>query len=94
MNKVIYKYPLGVTDFQKVLMPVGAEILICQTQFGEPKLWAFVNPNEINKEYRNIEIFGTGHIVVCDMGISRKYISTFQMYGGQSVFHVFECIFS
>lgn len=90
MNKTIYKYPLSVTDFQEVLLPIGAEILTVQTQDETVCMWALVNPNEPQKEARNIEIFGTGHSIGYDMGVSRKYISTFQMHGGQLVFHAFE----
>lgn len=92
MNKTIYKYPLLVTDFQEVLMPIGAEILTIQTQDENACLWALVDPNELVVEYRNIEIYGTGHPIYCDMGISRKYISTFQLQGGKLVFHSFERI--
>jgi len=50
-----------------------------------------VNPeNEI--EERVIEIFGTGHNLPFDMGIERKYISTYQLSGGNYVFHAFERI--
>lgn len=90
MNKTIYKYPLAVTDFQEVLLPIGAEILTVQTQRETACMWALVNPSETQKEARSIEIFGTGHPIGYDMGISRKYISTFQMHSGQLVFHAFE----
>lgn len=90
MNKTIYKYPLAVTDFQEVKLKIGAEILTVQNQGENACMWALVNPNEKETETRNIEIFGTGHLIGYDMGISRKYISTFQMHGGQLVFHAFE----
>ncbi len=90
MNKTIYKYSLAVKDFQDVLLPIGAEILTVQVQGENACMWALVNPNETQKENRNIEIFGTGHPIGYGMGISRKYISTFQMHGGQLVFHAFE----
>jgi hypothetical protein len=92
MEKTIFKYPLLVTDFQDVLLPIGAEILTIQTQDETACMWALVNPSEKEKEIRNIEIFGTGHPIGYDMGISRKYISTFQMRDGQLVFHAFERI--
>lgn len=41
---------------------------------------------------RSIEIFGAGHEIPVDMGIERKYISTFQMSDGNYVFHAFERI--
>ncbi len=90
MNKTIYKYPLLVTDYQEVLMTFGAEILTIQTQDENACLWALVDPQETRVEYRNIETFGTGHPIHCDMGVSRKYISTFQLRGGSLVFHTFE----
>lgn len=90
MNKTIYKYPLEVTDVQNISLPVGAEILTIQTQNETPCLWALVDPNGIEKESKTIEIFGTGHPIGYDMGVSRKYISTFQLRGGQLVFHAFE----
>jgi hypothetical protein len=90
MNKTIYKYPLLVTDYQDVLLPIGAEILTIQTQDQNACLWALADPNEPNKERRSIEIFGIGHLIHYGMGVSRKYISTFQLRGGSLVFHAFE----
>ncbi len=87
MRKTIYKYPLVVTDFQTVSLPVDAEILTVQTQGGNPCMWALVDPTQTEKEGRNIAIFGTGHPVNCDV---IRYISTFQLYDGELVFHVFE----
>lgn len=90
MNKTIYKYPLLVTDYQEVLMPIASEILTIQIQDENACLWALVDPKETIVEYRSIEIFGTGHPIHYDMGVSRKYISTFQLQGGNLVFHAFE----
>jgi hypothetical protein len=91
MEKSIFKYTLETTDSQYLDLPKDAEILTVQTQFDEPQLWALVNPKNENTE-RHIEIFGTGHPVYCDMGIERKYIGTYQLSGGNYVFHVFERI--
>ena len=92
MKKTIYKYPLEVKGEQRVFLPIGSEILTIQAQFGEPYLWALVDPNTKVKECKVIEIFDTGRPIIYDMGISRKYISTFQMKGGNLVFHAFEII--
>lgn len=89
MKKQIWKFQLKITDKQFIHMPIGAEILTVQSQYGQPCLWALVNPDEL-KEERCIETFGTGHPVPVGMGGSRKYISTYQMAGGALVFHVFE----
>lgn len=40
--KTIYKYPLQVTDIQKILMPVYAQILSVQAQNNQLVLWAVV----------------------------------------------------
>lgn len=89
--KTIHKYTLETTDKQTVKLPKDAEILTIKTQFDEPQLWALVDvENEL--EERTIEIFGTGHDVYCDMAFERKYISTYQLSGGNYVFHAFERI--
>lgn len=90
MNKTIYKYNLKVMGRQTIELPIGAEILTIQSQYENPCLWALVDPENTDSKSRVIEMFGTGHPVGYDMGVSRKYISTFQLNGGQLVFHVFE----
>ena len=89
MSETIWKFNLETTDYQTVKMPKGAEILDIQTQGGQPCLWALVDPSKENED-RNFEVFGTGHKVSGDMGISRKYIATYQLESGALIFHVFE----
>ena len=89
MKQTIWKYKLEVTDGQNIIMPKGAEILTVQMQDENPCLWALVDPTA-DTEIRFIEIFGTGNPILSDMGVSREYISTFQMLGGKLVFHAFE----
>lgn len=89
--KTIYKFNLETTDTQTLLIPKGGEILSVQVQYGYPKLWVLVDPNEPLEE-RTIQIFETGHPVSCDTGIERKFISTYQLMNGNLVFHVFEQI--
>lgn len=89
MKKKIFKYQLKNTDIQDIQLPMHSEILCIQTQHGNPCIWVLVNPdNEL--ETRAFEIFGTGHIVNCDTDIQRKYIGTYQVLGGDLVFHCFE----
>jgi len=90
MNQTIYKFPLKKMDGQNIIMPRGAEILTVQTQNEIPCLWALVNPEEKETDARFIEMVGTGHPIANDMATERKYIGTFQLYGGTLVFHCFE----
>ena len=85
----IFKYELSVIDGQNIRLPIGSQILTVQNQNETPCMWALVDPNA-DTELITIEMFGTGHPVLSDMGTSRKYISTFQMHGGNLVFHVFQ----
>lgn len=89
MKKAIYKYSFDLKDRQTIVMPEGAEILSVQTQHEVPCLWAMVAP-ENKTEIRLFEVFATGQIIPCDMGVKRKYIGTFQVQGGHLVFHLFE----
>lgn len=90
MKRTIWKYKLEVNDDQQISMPKDAKILTVQSQNEMPCLWALVNPYETEEELRYIEMYGTGSSVECNAGTEREYISTFQMMGGEIVFHVFE----
>ena len=89
MNRTIWKFELNFTDNQEVEIPIDAEILTVQTQGEVLCLWALVDPT-LEKEKRTFEVFGTGHSIHYDMGVSRIYIGTFQLHEGSLVFHVFE----
>lgn len=68
-------------------MPKDAELLTVQLQYGVPMLWAVVNPFAPGRPYRTIFIHGTGHPVDPR---AQKYVATFQVSGGDLVFHVFD----
>lgn len=83
----IYKYPIQITDVQKVKLPIEAQILTAQMQGDALCIWAIVDEAATDTEERTIEVFGTGH----PMGqVFRQYIGTVQMQGGALVWHVFE----
>lgn len=86
MTKV-YKFPLEISDEQKVLMPECAKVLTVQVQKGKPCIWAECNPDE-KQVLRTFLIRGTGHSI--DDEIEKEYIGTIQMCEGSIVFHVFE----
>jgi len=82
---VIYKYNLQFTDFQQVIMPIGAMILSVEMQGNLICIWAMVDQSQTKTERRGIEIFGTGQPM---SDRERKYIGT--VLDGQFVWHVFE----
>jgi hypothetical protein len=90
MDKIIYKYPLTRDELQEVYLPVGAEILTIALQGDSLYLWALVNPNPKEHEFRFFEIVPTGHIFKQDSTIHRNFMTTIQMWGGSLVYHVFE----
>lgn len=87
MSKQVFKYALSVANSQRVNLPVGAEVLTAQMQGEVLCLWALVDSNfaHLTSE-RVIRIYGTGR-PIHDEG---RYIATFQMNGGDLIFHVFE----
>lgn len=87
MKKVIYKYPLQIEDNQVFEVPKGAIILCVQIQREEPVLYALVDPSAETEE-REFQVTGTGHELIDD--VSRVYLGTIQLRGGDLVFHVFE----
>ena len=81
----IWKHDLKMIDSQDVLIPRGSKILTAQIQRGELQLWFACNESE-NLERRRVHVVGTGNPMPDNLG---EYISTFQLYGGDLVFHVF-----
>jgi hypothetical protein len=86
---VIYKYPLQVNDTVAVSLPQDAELLCVQEQHGKPCLWALVDPTADTVQ-RVLRMAGTGHPLSDDE--QRTYLNTFQLLGGELVFHVFEVV--
>lgn len=77
----IRKYPLEIQDVQIIKMPEGAQIMTVQRQRSMPCLWAAVEPNKPEVEYKLLT-FGTGH-----PNVTGRYIGTYQT--NMFVFHVF-----
>jgi len=82
----IWKYPLKLIDLQTIDFPVNSKILTAQVQNNVVCIWALCDETE-PKISRNIAIYGTGTPISDNPG---KYISTFQLYNGSVIFHVFE----
>jgi hypothetical protein len=86
--KTIWKFTLQ-PDSLTLRMPLEAKILHVDEQHGKICLWAEVD-DDLPEEERIFEIFGTGHKMIEQMGISREYIGTAKMQGGSFIFHVYE----
>lgn len=89
MAHTIWKFELETTDIQRIEMPVGAEILCIQTQFEKPCIWALIVQKDLVQK-RTFEIFGTGHPI--PENAKRKYVGSYQLSGGNMVFHCFELL--
>lgn len=83
----IFKYKIG-PGTTELELPEGAEILSIAFQNHNLFMWAKID-TEAKTEFRNFEVFGTGHEMTQDVGIDYEYISTAHTNNGL-VFHVFE----
>jgi len=90
MDCTIWKFGFDIADEFAIEMPGGAEILDVQEQHGLACIWALIDP-EASKKCRYFRLVGTGHPFDYDARIY-KYMGTFQMHGGNLVFHLFENI--
>lgn len=84
--KTIYKFTLDLVDSQTIQMPEGASVLSLQLQYGQPCLWALVDTDKPLTPRRFITR-GTGHPVPSEWV---SYAGTYQLQGGDLVFHVLE----
>jgi len=85
--KTIWKYEFPVKDAFTHTMPEGAIVRHVADQNGTSCMWAEVDPTAPLKP-RHFEVFGTGHPMTEDMGISRIYCGTF--FQGPFVWHLYE----
>lgn len=92
--RTIHKFPVASGLFH-IHLPKGAKVLTVQTQgpstgsgdTGEPKMWVlFDTDNET--ERRSFVTFPTGGDISSDTHLD--YIGTFQLAGGNLIFHLFE----
>ena len=82
----IWKFPIALDDHIEVQMPVGAKVLSVQVQRATICMWALVE-TEAKQERRRFCILPTGGAVYSYVG---QFIGTFQLAGGNLVFHLFE----
>jgi hypothetical protein len=85
--KAIWKFPLQLTNRQTIAMPPSAEVLCVQPQNGRPCLWALVHDIDVPAYDRTFSMYVTGEIWGA---ITGEYVGTFQLNGGELVFHIFE----
>jgi hypothetical protein len=89
MSKVIYKYPLSI-PLSEIAMPRNARILSVGAQDVSPVLWAIVDPDCPDKDWRTFEIHTTGFSSLTEN--PGEFLGTFQLADSHSFFvgHVFE----
>ncbi len=87
--QTIHKYPIPIADEFALEIPHRAKVLCVQVQRDEPFIWALVDDATSLKSTYTFLLRGTGHNCE-DIHINREsYIGTFQLHGGNIVFHLF-----
>lgn len=84
--KTIYKYPIEVTDIQKIKLPFDSLIISVLNQNGKLVIYALVDTEEKDTEERTIRIFGTGN--PCDVE-EFDYNFLGSVFMGDLVWHIF-----
>lgn len=87
--RTIWKYRVPAEDYFKLSLPIGAMPLTVQVQRGEPQMWVLLEESETIYVDRVFRVAGTGHPISEELH-HLQYIDTFQLAGGNLVFHVFE----
>lgn len=92
--RTIHKFDLP-PNGQAVLMPADAKVLCCQVQGEIPMIWAEVDDASTKSDKASFVKWKEWHFDVVATGdplpaIIGTYIDSFQLFGGQMVFHVYE----
>ena len=88
--KEVWKFEIPINDYFELVMPEKAKILYVDVQKDLPCLWALVDPEPNHpKEKRKFRFAGTGHPITQEPE-TLIHIGSFQMNGGDLIFHIFE----
>jgi hypothetical protein len=86
MPTAIWKVKLEVTDVQPLLLP-PCKFLSVATQHDSVCIWFLVPDTDAKRVLRNVYIVSTGQS--CNFVLDKQFVGTFQMFGGNLIFHVF-----
>ena len=86
--RTIYKYDIPIEDSFTVQMPHRAQILCVQAQHARPCIWAIVDTDMPTRPHR-FQLRGTGRPCESFAIAASTHIGTFQLRGGDLVFHLF-----
>lgn len=84
--KTTYKYHLTPDVVNEIGVPEGARILCAHAQYGNPTIWALVDPAAPLKR-RRIAVYTTGGKMEDPEG---AYVGTVMLYDETLVLHVFD----
>lgn len=84
----IWKFVLESQENQMLEIPLGAEILSTETQGDEIVIYALVNTEQTEKEYKDVRVYGTG-VAIPDVITEYNFLGTANLYNGSMMFHVF-----
>ena len=87
----IYKYRVQLEEIFTVALPAGAEFLSVQVQNGNPEMWFRVDTSR-DELPQLFGICGTGAELPAKLR-SAPFKGTFQLNGGDYVFHLFGGIY-
>ena len=86
--KVVYKYPIDITDEQTLKIPLGSKILSVIEQHNKMVLYAIVSPGVEYTREIIIRIVGTGREIPFSLD-DFKFMGGVKLHNGELVFHVF-----
>lgn len=85
---LIFKYPLEITDVQRIDMPSGADVLSAQVQNGVLCVWAIFDQRFSQMlERRTFYIVGTGNPIPDEYVKGNLFVGTVQRVS--FVWHIF-----
>lgn len=86
----IYKYKVKQEAVTEVEMPRGARLLTAKSLGVHVWVWAIVDTEEKEKEFRKIAVLKTGQEIPVNPDLL-THVETVQFREGELVLHVFEC---
>ncbi|MDA1675578.1 DUF7352 domain-containing protein [Bacillus cereus group sp. TH152-1LC] len=84
----VWKFALKTQETQVLEVPLDAQILSTETQGDDIVVYAMVNTEQTEKEYKDVRVYGTG-VPIPDVITEYNFLGTAKFNNGSMMFHVF-----
>jgi hypothetical protein len=84
----VWEFSIEAEECQVLEIPLDAKLLSTETKGDDIVVYALVNTEQTQKEYKDVRVYRTGD-KISDVITEYNFLGTANLYNGSLMFHVF-----